>query len=46
MELQKYMAEKKGLKSLAQEYMHDIQVIDVLLVNDVFLGIVILYWLV
>ncbi len=38
MELQKYMAEKKRLKSLAQEYMHDIQVIDVLLVNEVFFG--------
>ena len=32
------MAEEKDWKSPAQEYMHDIQVIDVLLVNEVFLG--------
>ena len=40
------MAEKKRLESPAQKYMHDIQVIDVLLVNKVFLGILILDWLV
>ena len=32
------MAEEKDWKSPAQEYMHDIQVTDVLLVNEVFLG--------
>ena len=32
------MAEEKDWISLSQEYMHDIQVIDVLLVNEIFLG--------
>ena len=40
------MVEKKDWKNPAQEYMHDIQVIDVLPVNKVFLGILILDWLV
>lgn len=41
------MAEKEdNWKSPAQEYMLDIQVIDVLLVNKVFLGILIPHWLV
>ena len=40
------MAEKgDNSKSPAHEYMLDIQVIDVLLVNKVFLGILILHWL-
>ena len=32
------MAENKDWKNPAEEYMHDIQVIYVLLVNEVFLG--------
>ena len=32
------MAEEKDFKSPAQEYMHDIQVIDIFLVNKIFLG--------
>ena len=45
-ELQNYMAEKERWESPTQEYMHDIQVIHVLLVNEVFLGFLIPDWLV